>query len=239
VEWSLNSIGLLGLPCLAFLLGIWQMERKKQKEALIAQIRRGLSADAVPFPLNNLDQLHSMEYQRVSLRGHFIHEKEFFIYPRGRFDDGQREMSVDGVDRSSHGAHLITPFVLIDSSCIVLINRGWIPQSKMNPATRRSGQVKEQITLEAIVRRSETKSPFTGVNDPDKGLWCYKDVPEMAQFYGTEPIFLDAVYESTIVGGPIGGQTNVNIRNEHLQYIATWFSLGVIGIVLWIARFYK
>ena len=28
--------------------------------------------------------------------------------------------------------------------------------------------------------------------------------------------------DSTIAGGPIGGQTNVTVRNEHLSYIITW-----------------
>lgn len=28
--------------------------------------------------------------------------------------------------------------------------------------------------------------------------------------------------ESTVPGGPIGGQTRVTLRNEHLQYIITW-----------------
>lgn len=28
--------------------------------------------------------------------------------------------------------------------------------------------------------------------------------------------------ESTVPGGPVGGQTRVTLRNEHLQYIITW-----------------
>lgn len=28
---------------------------------------------------------------------------------------------------------------------------------------------------------------------------------------------------STIPGGPIGGQTRVTLRNEHMQYIITWW----------------
>lgn len=27
---------------------------------------------------------------------------------------------------------------------------------------------------------------------------------------------------STVPGGPIGGQTRVTLRNEHMQYIVTW-----------------
>lgn len=28
---------------------------------------------------------------------------------------------------------------------------------------------------------------------------------------------------STISGGPVGGQTRVTLRNDHLQYIFTWY----------------
>jgi len=33
---------------------------------------------------------------------------------------------------------------------------------------------------------------------------------------------LFAETDSTVAGGPIGGQTNVTVRNEHLSYIVTW-----------------
>lgn len=48
-----------------------------------------------------------------------------------------------------------------------------------------------------------------------------------------DPYFLDAVYESTVPGGPIGGQTIVTLRNEHLQYIITWLSLSVLTSLFW------
>ena len=34
-------------------------------------------------------------------------------------------------------------------------------------------------------------------------------------------------------GFPIGGQTNVNIANNHLQYAFTWYSLAITLIVIY------
>jgi len=45
----------------------------------------------------------------------------------------------------------------------------------------------------------------------------------MADVAGTEPVFLDATAETTVPGGPVGGQTRVSLRNEHLSYIMTWW----------------
>lgn len=43
----------------------------------------------------------------------------------------------------------------------------------------------------------------------------------MAKITGADPIFIDADFHSTAPGGPIGGQTRVTLRNEHMQYIPT------------------
>ena len=44
----------------------------------------------------------------------------------------------------------------------------------------------------------------------------------MSKHLNTLPIFLDADAPATIPGGPIGGQTKVTLRNDHLSYMFTW-----------------
>lgn len=44
----------------------------------------------------------------------------------------------------------------------------------------------------------------------------------MAKLVNSKPILIDAVVECSIDGGPIGGQTNISLRNEHVSYIITW-----------------
>ena len=48
-----------------------------------------------------------------------------------------------------------------------------------------------------------------------------RDLDKMAQEGGTAPVYIDAL--GTVEGGPIGGQTRVSIRNEHMSYIVTWW----------------
>lgn len=52
--------------------------------------------------------------------------------------------------------------------------------------------------------------------------WNYRDIDAMADKLNTEHVFLDADRNSTIPEGPIGGQTRVTLRNEHMSYIITW-----------------
>lgn len=54
-----------------------------------------------------------------------------------------------------------------------------------------------------------------------------------------DPYFLDAVYESTVPGGPIAGQTIVTLRNEHLQYVVTWLTLSGLSTLFWYKLVYN
>lgn len=61
----------------------------------------------------------------------------------------------------------------------------------------------------------------------------------MSQQTGAAPIFLDACSNTTVPGGPIGGQTRVGLRNEHTSYIVTWFGLSAFTSFLWYSRILK
>lgn len=59
----------------------------------------------------------------------------------------------------------------------------------------------------------------------------------MAKISGASPVFLDATDDFNIPGGPIGGQTRVSLRNEHLSYIFTWYCLSGATSYLWYKQF--
>lgn len=100
------------------------------------------------------------------------------------------------------------------------------------------------------------KPVFSPKNDIVANKWSWRDVQAMANHLGTQPIFIDADHsktedilcitncnndvcvDSTVHGGPIGGQTKVTVPNDNLQYIVTWhaFSLATF-YVIW--RYWK
>ncbi|KAK5965491.1 hypothetical protein GCK32_003859 [Trichostrongylus colubriformis] len=233
----LGSFSMLIIPAVTFGLGCWQTYRLKWKLNLIEKLKERLNEPAVDFPLDDVSQLQYMEYRRVRVTGEFLHDREFSIAPRGRFDSAHVEKGggslLSSNDLSSHGAHIITPFRLSNSDLVILVNRGWVPVSRISPSSRQSSQISGTVTFDAIVRKSEKRPQFVGANVPEKGTWFYKDFDQMARQYGTAPIYLEAVYESTIPDGPIGGQSNVNVRNEHLSYLITWFSLSAATLAMW------
>lgn len=117
------------------------------------------------------------------------------------------------------------------------MNRGWVPARNKKPTTRIKGQVEGTVELEGVVRLAEPRPQFTP--DHRENLYFYRDLLKMCKNTGAEPIFIDACYNTTVHDGPIGGQTRVSLRNEHMSYIFTWFSLSAFTGWLWYYKIFK
>lgn len=142
------------------------------------------------------------------------------------------EGSLMTVKSDVHGLYVITPFVLNDGTRI-LVNRGWVPWRNMKPCTRKEGQIEGEVELIGVIRKNETRPPFGTKIDLSKEYLPYKDIDLLSRQLQTEPILIDADESSTVAGGPIGGQTRVNLRNEHVSYFLTWFTLCFATIALY------
>lgn len=230
---------LLIIPASAFGLGTWQVKRLRWKQDLIADLECRTRAPPINLPPDPLE-MPSLEYRHVRVRGTFDHGNEMIILPRSRLDKGQAEGRRGVVGRTSqHGAQVVTPFVCSDLGITVLVNRGFVPMSRVDPASRTKGQVEGEVDLVGVVRLSEPRSAFTPDDDPTNRRWHSRDVSKLAQAAGTFPIFLDAVADSTVPGGPLGGQTNVSLRNDHAQYLLTWYGLSALTLFLWFQKFVR
>jgi surfeit locus 1 family protein len=207
-------------------LSIWQLERREWKLGILDRIATNQAAAPV-----TLDELLkgtplAREYGRVKVSGTFLNDKEFYLAARSLHDDV--------------GMHVVTP-VRTDAGRIVLFDRGWIPSAKKNPATRAAGQLAGHVDLMGVIRRTQRKPYFAPANDPAKNFWFTVDVPLMRKIVGGAPdpkldkFFLEADATPNPGGLPIGGQTRLNIPNDHLQYAITWFLIGLALVGVYIA----
>lgn len=171
----------------------------------------------------------------MSVKGHFLHDRELYLGPRGLIkpDGSESGGGLMSQQNSSSGYLVITPFKLEDREEMILVNRGWVSRQRKDPASRQQGQIQGTINLLGVVRQGEERPQFSPSHKNADKLFLYRDLPRMCQMTGADPIFLDARYESTVQGGPIGGQTRVTLRNEHLSYIVTWYSLSAFTAFLW------
>jgi surfeit locus 1 family protein len=216
---------LVSLPILVFslVLGFWQLERREWKLDILQRIATNQAA--APMTLDELLSGTPLrhEYGRVKVAGTFEHGKEFFLAARSL--------------KNKVGMQVIVP-LKTDDGRIVLFDRGWVPDR--NAATQAAALPTGRVELTGIVRRSQIRARFAPENAPEKNVWFQADVPLMRKMAGAAPdpkldtFFLDADATPNPGGFPVGGQTRLEIPNDHLQYAITWFliALALAGVYL-------
>jgi surfeit locus 1 family protein len=111
-----------------------------------------------------------------------------------------------------------------------------VPQDRKHADRRAEGQVEGPVTVTGIVRKPWHQGWFVPDNDPAENLWFYGDAAAMARHMGISAprLFIDADSAPNPGGFPIGGQTRIDIPNNHLAYAINWYGFAVIllGIYL-------
>ncbi|XP_068148594.1 SURF1-like protein [Drosophila tropicalis] len=231
---------LLLIPATTFGLGCWQVKRKMWKEQLIKDLHEQLNMEPVALP-DNLNDINQMEYRLVKVRGHFLHDKEMRMGPRSliRPDGTETQGGLISKRDTGNGYLVVTPFQLSDRDDIILINRGWVSRKHAEPSSRPSGQISGELELTAVVRKGESRPQFTPDHSGGK-VYLYRDLQQMCAKSGAAHVFLDAVYDEKVsADAPVGGQTRVTLRNDHLSYLVTWFSLSAATSYLWYRQIIK
>jgi surfeit locus 1 family protein len=214
---SLLLVGLAALGVAALTgLGVWQLERRTWKLALIDRVEQRLHA--APQPLPAPSSWHAItapsdEYRRVTVTGHFLHE---------------RETLVAAVTDYGRGFWVLAPLQTTDGAT-VLVNRGFVPPERRDPSTRREGNPSRVVSVTGLLRITEPKGAFLHANDPATNRWYSRDVAAIAAARGLSqvaPFFIDADAAPNPGGYPIGGLTVVRFPNNHLIYALTWFAMA-------------
>ncbi|XP_018015729.1 surfeit locus protein 1 [Hyalella azteca] len=228
------AYALLIIPGSAFCLGCWQVYRRQWKLRLINELQDKMALPPIELP-NDLSMLQDLEYRKVLVKGTFDHSKEMLYGPRPALYDGRYKETGSLVSSGSSGFCIITPLKLSETGETILVNRGWVPKKFKNAKTRLQGQVEGEQEITGVVRLQENRSPFMAKSSAQNQMFLYRDVETMSAMTGSLPVFLDAC--TGVPGGPMAGQTRVSIRNEHLSYLLTWYSLSFITSFLWYRKY--
>jgi surfeit locus 1 family protein len=172
----------------------------------------------------------TVEYLPVTVSGTFMHQ-------------GERHFL--STYEGAAGYNVYTPLMLEDGR-FVLVNRGFVPYEKKDPATRADGQLDGPVSITGLARDPLLAKPgfFLPNNDIAKNIFFWKDWAAMAEsadlpdINQVVPFFIDADNKPNPGGLPIGGVTIIEFPNNHLQYAVTWYGLalallGVVGTWLW------
>jgi surfeit locus 1 family protein len=225
----------LAVVCVTILigLGIWQLDRKVWKENLIATVTSRIAqAPADLPPRANWPRLlqEGNEFSRVTFPAEFLEGQEALVYTAG---------SPFRPDVKGPGYWVFAPAQLAGGS-LVLVNRGFIPLDKKDPATRPQGNLRGSIDIVGAMRWPETRGLFTPADDPKTNVWYLRDLKAIAaekKWAIAAPFYIDQEGPVPPGGLPLPARIDVQLSNNHLQYAVTWFglALGLAGVyVVWI-----
>lgn len=207
-------------------LGVWQLQRRVEKHALIAALTERLAAPPQALPpardWPKLDQAND-EYRRVGFTVQFDNTKEALVFASA---SGFRP----DVSDSGPGYWVFTPARLADGS-IVVVNRGFVPDARKDPKTRIEGEVSGPVALAGVMRWPDSRHWFTPGDDAAHNLWFTRDPVAIAAAKDVGPVAPFYVEQETPVppgGLPQPGRLIVSLPDNHLQYALTWFGLAAV-----------
>lgn len=198
-------------------LGVWQLERREWKHALIAQVSARLAAPPVPAPGPG-------RWPRIGRDDAYTR-----VSATGRFRAGADTL-VQATTELGGGFWVLTPLDLDGWS--VLVNRGFVPPQARGAVQAPAGPV----TVTGLLRVSEPGGGFLRTNDPAADRWYSRDVAAIAARRGmarAAPYFIDRS-DGPRTGWPRAGLTVVRFNDNHLVYALTWFGLAGLVAVMFV-----
>jgi cytochrome oxidase assembly protein ShyY1 len=212
-------------------LGVWQLQRRVEKHALIAALEARLKAAPVPLPSSSqwaaLTAEHD-EFRRVSFTATYEQRLDAMVYSSG---------SAIRIDISGPGTWAFIPARLVGGDTLA-INAGFVPNT-MQDRSLQDRAVAQLITGKPVMMTGYIRFPeAAGVLTPDvehaKRLWFSRDHLAMAQAFGWDkvaPFYIDLEAPVPPNGIPKPGPLEVQLRDEHMQYAITWFTLAVAVMI--------
>ena len=229
---GITGFGIFTLLTLALLigLGVWQLQRRVEKHALIAQLTERLAA--APEALQSSAQWNTLtqvtdEFRRVRFSTVYDSRPDAMVYSAG---------SAIREDISGPGTWAFLPARLPTGETIV-INTGFVQNTMQDRAQQDRAVARlvtgAPVTLTGYIRFPESAGALTPREDITKRLWFTRDHLAIARGLGwgeVAPFYIDLESPVPESGIPKPGPLEVHLKDDHLQYAITWF--GLAGAVL-------
>ena len=218
-------------------LGVWQLQRRIEKHALIAALTERLAAtpSALPQPAQwNALNPASDEFRRVRFTASYQHVADAMVYSSG---SAVRE------DFAGPGTWAFLPARLPGGETVV-INAGFVPNTMQDRSVEDRAVAPlitgTPVTLTGYIRFPESAGALTPAENPTKRLWFSRDHLAMARALGwgeVAPFYIDLEAPVPDSGVPKPGPLEVHLKDDHMQYAVTWFALAgalVIAFGVWL-----
>jgi len=221
-------------------LGAWQLQRRVDKHALISALNERLAAAPLPLPPASAWSALTPardEFRRVIVTATYAKLPDAMVYSSG---------SAVRDDTSGPGTWAFLPARLPGGETVV-INAGFVQNTMQDRAQqdRAAGRLvsNEPVKLTGYLRFPESPGTLTPPENTAKRLWFVRDHVGMARALGwgeggkqIAPFYIDLESPVPESGIPKPGPLHVRLKDDHMQYAITWFTLAgavVIAFGVW------
>ncbi len=222
LAWQSLCVGLA--LALLMSLGVWQLRRLEWKEALIARVEARTKLAPVELPsVGDWRGLAADDYdfRHVQMQGQFDFTGLALVFAQAPPGGGVEP-----------GFLVLTPLRL-QSGGVVLVNRGFVPQSKAAAGGWRSSP-QGMVTITGLMRAPQARNSFTPADDPGKSQWYTLDPISIAaalKLEGAAPFLVQQDARADTSLAQSDGLLRVSagapeIVNNHFSYAVTWFGLA-------------
>jgi len=231
------AFGLFILAAVAVLigLGLWQLQRRAEKHALMAALDERLTAAPMALPPSSAWARLTAgrdEFRRVAFTATYAPSPDAMVYSSG---------SAVRDDVVGPGAWAFLP-ARLSSGEIVPVNTGFVQNTMQDRAQqdRAVGRLRtgQPVDLTGYIRFPESPGALTPAQDASKRLWFARDVPAMARALGwgeggkpVAPFYVDLESPVPDSGIPKPGPLHAHLKDDHLQYAITWFGLAAVVLI--------
>ena len=221
---TLPNIVVLFLIIALVLLGNWQVRRLEEKRNFIQNIENNIKNPAKL--LKNLNTPPPL-YSKIKISGKFLSNKNIFLY-------GRRSASLE-----KDGYYFFSAFAAEDGNTY-MVSRGWMPQTIKNNFNSVKSTSEGTELIEAITLPSEKRAAFVPKNDLKNNIWFTMDLnmaTDITESNVTD-FYLMQINSTNLPQEIKPLQTTYlnKVRNDHLEYAITWYSLAICLLFMWCYR---
>ncbi|WP_341756773.1 MULTISPECIES: SURF1 family protein [unclassified Candidatus Tisiphia] len=199
-------------------LGFWQIVRLQEKELFLNSIKNNLNNPPIDIKTLSVDKL----YAKVKMKGHFLAGKNLHLY-------GRKSMSTE-----KDGYYLISPFQT-DGNKIILVAQGWFAgKYKKNI----DNVVNDSTEITGVILPSEKTKLFVLGNDVKNNVWFTLDLIQASDILGLTLenfyLIMEGNNNRSDILQSLSINNLLNVRNNHLEYAITWFTLAISLAVMFV-----
>lgn len=213
------TLTLVFLALLFLRLGLWQLDRKAEKEILFERFR-----DAPELGIEQALAAAAL-FARVDAYGRYDTERHLLLDNR--------------IWNGRAGVHVLTPFTLADGHTL-LVNRGWLPLAADRRSLPDFATGGESRTLRGRLARPSTGGPRLGgadqlATDRWPQLVTYLDLEAAATALGTPLLpWVVQLDEADASGfGDRQWSPAVMTPQVHGAYAVQWLALAAVTVIIW------